>query len=131
MRRGTSSERVGLFLLAAGEVPNFLAGMLPSLMTINRFAAEETDRRALRKGEIAGSLLSLGVGAGASLASDSWLPLVGSAVVLAIMLYMYEDAIRHPAADARPINDPGNANAPVEMPVGIGAFLPHAERLVA
>ncbi|MBS0175745.1 MAG: hypothetical protein JSR64_17035 [Nitrospira sp.] len=98
----------GLMLLAAGEVPNFLAGMLPSLMTIRRFGADQEDRDTLRRGEIAGSALSIMVGVGASLAADSWLPLLSVLVILGIMLYMYEEAIRNPHAGAKPINDPGN-----------------------
>lgn len=103
-------ETAGLMLLAAGEVPNFMAGMLPSLMTIKRFGATAEDRAALRKGEVAGAALSLGVGIGASLVADSWLPLMSTVVILGIMVYMYEDAISNPHPDAMPINDPRNAN---------------------
>lgn len=98
----------GLMLLAAGEVPNFLAGMLPSIMTIKRFGATDDDRSALRRGEVAGSALSIMVGIGASLAADSWLPFLSVLGILGIMLYMYEEAIRNPHPDAKPINDPGN-----------------------
>lgn len=98
----------GLMLLAAGEVPNFLAGMLPSLMTIRRFGADEEDRATLRRGEVAGSALSIMVGVGASLAARSWLPLLSVGAILGIMLYMYEEAIRNPHSGAKPINDPGN-----------------------
>jgi hypothetical protein len=95
---------IGLALLAASEVPNFMAGMLPSLMTIRRFGADEGDRKALRRGEVAGVILSMGVAFGASLAAGSPLPFVAALVVLAILLYMYEDAMRNPAPDAVPIN---------------------------
>ena len=98
----------GLMLLAAGEVPNFLAGMLPSLLTIKRFGADDGDRAALRRGEIAGSALSMMVGVGASLAADSWLPLLSVLIILGIMLYMYEEAIRNPHPDSMPINDARN-----------------------
>jgi hypothetical protein len=95
---------VGLTILAISEVPNFLAGMLPSLMTIQRFGADELDRSALRKGEIAGSLLAGGVGIGASLIARDPLPAIGSLIVLAIMLGMYEHAIRNPHPSATPID---------------------------
>lgn len=103
MAEMTASE-VGLMLLAASEVPNFLAGMLPSLMTIRRFGAEDADREALRQGEVAGSALALAVGAGASLVANSWLPFLATAVTLAVMLAMYEHAIRNPHPDAVPIS---------------------------
>lgn len=105
---GFDGATVGLMLLAAGEVPNFLAGMLPSLMTIQRFGADDLDRKALRRGEVFGSVLALGVGWGATLAAGSPLPLVSTAVVLVIMLGLYEHAIRNPRPDAQPINAPNN-----------------------
>lgn len=106
-----SAATVGLALLAAGEVPNFLAGMLPSLMTIRRFGADEIDRKTLRHGEIAGSILALGVGVGASLASNDPLPAVVTIVILGIMLWQYENAIRNPHPDSMPINSPQNTGA--------------------
>lgn len=105
MMAGTT---IGLALLAAGEVPNFLAGMLPSLMTIRRFGAEELDRKALRQGELIGSALALAVGLGAAMAAKSAAPAWATVVVLVIMLAMYESAIRNPHPNAVPINDPSN-----------------------
>jgi hypothetical protein len=95
-------------LLAAGEVPNFLAGMLPSLMTIQRFGADEQDRAALRRGELAGSALALAVGVGASLAAGSPLPAAATVIILVAMLMLYEHAIANPRPDAAPINDQRN-----------------------
>lgn len=86
--------QVGLSLLAAAEVPNFLAGMLPSLMTIGRFAAEPEDRAKLRRGEVVGSLLSLTVGGAASLVANNPWPFVATVAVLIVLLYEYEKAIR-------------------------------------
>lgn len=99
-----TAATVGLTLLAVSEVPNFLAGMLPSLMTIRRFGADELDREALRQGEWAGATLALTVGVGAAMVARSWLPAVGTVVVLAVMLGMYEHAIRNPHDEATPIN---------------------------
>jgi len=103
-----NASTVGLALLAAGEVPNFLAGMLPSLMTIRRFGADDLDREALRQGEIAGATLALAVGLGASLAAQDLTPAIATIVTLAVMLVMYENAIRNPHPDAKPINDQEN-----------------------
>lgn len=102
--KAATAATVGMMLLAAGEVPNFLAGMLPSLMTIRRFGADEGDRSALRRGEVAGTALALSVGAGASLAVGSWLPFAATVTINIVMLCMYEHAIRNPAGDAKPIN---------------------------
>lgn len=106
-RQAIDPSTIGLMLLAAGEVPNFLAGMLPSLMTIQRFGADEQDRSALRRGELAGSILALGVGAGATLAAGSPLPFGATLIVLVVMLGLYEHAIRNPRPDAAPINQQG------------------------
>lgn len=108
MGRDVGAAEVGLMLLAAGEVPNFLAGMLPSLMTIQRFGADDIDKAALRRGELAGGALALAVGVGATLAAGSPLPLIATGVILVIMLVLYEHAIRNPRPDAKPINDEGN-----------------------
>ena len=97
-------QMLGLTILAMSEVPNFLAGMLPSLMTIQRFGADDGDVSALRKGEIIGSVLALGVGLGATLVADSPLPLIGTVLILVIMLAAYEHAIRNPHPDSVPIN---------------------------
>ncbi len=100
----------GLAMMAAGEVPNYLAGALPSFMTIGRFAAEDEDRKMWRFGEIYGGSAALLVGVGASLVVQSWWPIIGTIVVLAYLLYGYEVAIRHAQKrdDIEPINAESN-----------------------
>ena len=98
----------GLFLLAVGEVPNYLSGVLPSWMTIRRFSADNRDTATLRAGELFGAGFALLVGAGASLIAGSWWPLIGTLVAAAVLMVGYEWAIRHPHEDARPINMQGN-----------------------
>lgn len=100
----------GLAMMAAGEVPNYLAGALPSFMTIGRFAAEDEDRKMLRFGEIYGSSAAFLVGVGASLVVQSWWPIIGTVAVLIYLLYGYEMAIRHAKSrdDIKPINDSRN-----------------------
>lgn len=115
-RDAMTATTVGLMLLAASEVPNFLAGMLPSLMTIKRFGATEEDRATLRRGEVAGSALALAVGAGASLVAGSPLPLAATLAILVVMLWLYEDAIRNPHPDARPINEQHGAHGTFASP---------------
>jgi hypothetical protein len=111
----------GLAIMAAAEVPNFLAGLLPSTMTIGRFAAEPVDRMRLRRSEIVGSGLAISVGVGASLIGQSPLPFVLTMGVLAVLLYEYERAIRQAqhGGKAKPINDASNLiGAGAEIAVG-------------
>lgn len=94
-------QQLGLVILSAAEVPNFLAGMLPSLMTIRTFADDPEQIAALRRGEVVGSALALGVGAGASLVADSPAPFLACTAVLAVLLYEYEKAMREPITKQR------------------------------
>lgn len=107
----------GLAIMAAAEVPNFLAGLLPSTMTIGRFAADPVDRGRLRRSEIVGSALAIGVGVGASLVGGHPLPFVLTLGVLVVLLYEYERAIRSArvSGNAVPINSASNVP-------GIGAM---------
>lgn len=108
-----SSEQLavaGLAIMAASEVPNFLAGLLPSTMTIGRFAAEPEDRARLRRSEVVGSALAVGVGVGCSLVGNSPVPFVMVMAVLGVMLFEYERAIRsaQESPDTVPINQQPN-----------------------
>ena len=99
----------GLAIMAASEVPNFLAGLLPSTMTIGRFAAEPQDRARLRRSEVVGSALALGVGVGCALVANNPAPFIMVLAVLAVMLFEYERAIRtaQESGSAVPINAQG------------------------
>lgn len=113
----------GLAIMAAAEVPNFLAGLLPSTMTIGRFAADPIDRLRLRRSEIVGSGLAVAVGIGASLVGGHPLPFVLTMGVLAVLLYEYERAIRSAqnGGSAKPINDVSNLAGAVTS-VAVGAM---------
>lgn len=89
-------EQLGLVILSVSEVPNFLAGVLPSLFTIRTFSDDPEKVKALRHGELVGGAMSLAVGAGASLVSGSKVPFLACAATLAIFLYQYEQAIANP-----------------------------------
>ncbi len=106
-------EEIGLMLLAAAEVPNFLAGLLPSLFTIRTFRRDPDTLDALRRGELIGSALALTVGAGASLVARSPWPLVACGAVLAVLLYEYERAIRAPLPNARDMRSGAGARGPL------------------
>lgn len=101
-----TAQQIGLILLAAAEVPNFLAGLLPSLFTIATFSDDPEKVANLRRGELVGSALSLAVGGAAALVADDPAPLVASALVLGVLLFEYERAIRNPIAE--PLDMRGN-----------------------
>lgn len=103
-------QMLGLTILAVSEVPNFLAGVLPSLFTIRTFSDDPEKVKALRHGEIVGGSMSLLVGAGASLVSKSWLPFLACAGTLAVFLYQYEHAIRNPIS--RPLDMRDGSSSP-------------------
>lgn len=100
-------EVVALTLLAAAEVPNFLAGALPSFMTIGRFAADDEDRDRLVSGMWYGAVLALMIGVGAGLAGSSYWPIAATLLVLAIMLHGYLKHMNNPSKTATPINQQG------------------------
>jgi hypothetical protein len=94
----------GACLLAASEVPNFLAGAMPSFMTIRKFAADPESVAALRYAEVFAAAPVAAVGLGASLVFGSWWPAVIT-VVTAVYYYAgYEKHIRNPSPNAKPIN---------------------------
>ena len=97
-------SKTGITILSMAEVPNFLAGVLPSLMTIRRFGATKEDVDTLRIGEVIGGILSLSIGLGASIAEDTPAPFLGNLAVLAFLITAYEWAIQHPHPNAVPIN---------------------------
>ncbi len=102
-----SPQVAGLAILAASEVPNFLAGALPSFMTIGRFASSPEDVERLRDGERWGVVPIVGVGVGATMISRNWWPALMCALVLVWYLIGYERHIRNPSDGARPINAQG------------------------
>jgi hypothetical protein len=116
MRRMTP-QQLGLVILSVSEVPNFLAGVLPSLFTIRTFSDDPEKVKALRHGELVGGAMSLAVGAGASLVSQSAVPFVACAATLGIFLWQYENAIRNP------IDDPATGR-PLDMKAAVNGHKP-------
>jgi hypothetical protein len=100
-----SPEIAGACLLAASEVPNFLAGALPSFMTIKKFAADAESVRALRFAELFALPPVVAVGLGAALVFKSWWPAVVTGATAAYYYAGYEKHIRHPSGQAVPINE--------------------------
>lgn len=94
-----NAEQLGLVILSAAEVPNFLAGLLPSLFTIRTFSDDPEKVAALRRGELVGGGMALAVGVGASLVAKSWAPAAACAGTLGVLLWEYEKAIRNPISE--------------------------------
>lgn len=94
----------GACLLAASEVPNFLAGALPSFMTIKKFAGDEESVRTLRYAELFALPPVVAVGLGAALVFGSWWPAVVTAVTAGYYYAGYEKHIRNPSGQAVAIN---------------------------
>lgn len=100
----------GACLLAASEVPNFLAGALPSFMTIKKFAADDESVSTLRYAEFYAGVPILAAGFGTAYVFESWWPLV-VVIVTAIYYYIgYEKHIRNPSASAVPISGQNGAS---------------------
>jgi hypothetical protein len=102
---GEDAATWGLTLLAADSVPNFLAGMAPSLFTLSHMTGKggahvAEARHTMRRAYVVGGGLSLMAGAGASLVARSWLPLVACGIVLGVMVAQYEWAMDNPHATA-------------------------------
>lgn len=91
--------QTGLAIQVAANVPNNLAGLAPSLITIRRVAGSpdsKDDMRALRQAEFIGTAVSLASAIGASLLVKSTMPIWWTGAMLVIYLTTYEHAARHP-----------------------------------
>jgi hypothetical protein len=103
---GASAQTWGLTLLAMSEVPNFLAGMAPSLYTLQHMTGKSAEhgqeaRASMMRAYVVGGSLSLAVGAGASLVSRSWLPILGTVAVFVVLVAQYEWALTNPHENAQ------------------------------
>ena len=106
-----SPEIGGACLLAASEVPNFLAGALPSFMTIKKFAADDESVKTLRYAEKFAAIPVFAAGFGTAYVFESWWPLLIVIVTAAFYYWGYEKHIRSPSESAVPINGQGGASA--------------------
>jgi len=105
------AELAGGTILVATSMPNFYSGLLPSKMTISRFAHSDFDRARLRQGIVVASAMSAAEAVAISFMFDSWLPALAGFAVMGILIWQYEDAIRNPHPENKPINSPENTNS--------------------
>lgn len=97
----------GLIALGLAEIPQVMSGFLPSPATAYRDGGDVELVGFLRREEIIGSAIALGIAAAVSLivhreyGHRAWWILIGAAVILAVFLFEYERAIRMGAAAGR------------------------------
>ena len=91
-----AAESIAIAVLIADTVPNWYSGLMPSTFTIRTFSDDPEKVRALRRAEVVGSGLALSAGIAGSVLTKSWIPLIMVLVVMAILLFEYENAIKSP-----------------------------------
>jgi hypothetical protein len=69
---------------------SILLNLVPTLMEAKTFTETKLDREALNKGERLAAVGVLLAGGATSYAIRSWLPLFGSALVVVVLILMYE-----------------------------------------
>lgn len=105
--------QIATTILVMGEAAAIYSSFLPSWFTISspffhEQSAVEGNRKRIRQGEIAASLLTIGVAfAGSAMTASPW-PLVGGLATAAVMVAGYEYALRNPATS---YNDDPRAEA--------------------
>ena len=90
----STSQSLGIAVLAASVGPAFLLNILPAPMAIGEFIKTDQGRAQFRHSEMVGSALALSVGIGASAMAHDPLPFVGTVIVLGFLLWDYESAYR-------------------------------------
>ncbi len=98
-----SGGDVATTVLVIGEGAALFAAFCPSWFTVRSpFFHEQSARagnvQAIRQGEIAATILTLGVGAAATVMTNSMWPVVGASIVSVVMILGYEYSMTHPAS---------------------------------
>src|ERR1700733_7556220 len=100
MARGDTVAAAGLVMLGLAEVPQIMSAFLPSPTTAYMGGSDPVRVSWLRRGEVIGSGVALGIALGVTLiaakdmgAGAAWI-FIGAVGVLAIFLMEYERAIR-------------------------------------
>lgn len=106
-----NAELAGAAVLVATSMPNFYSGLLPSKMTISRFAHSDFDRMRLRQGIAVATAMGIAESVAIGFMFESWIPVLAGFAVVGVLIWQYEDAIRNPHPENMPINAPENSNA--------------------
>ena len=111
MSEAMDKEKLGslaIAVLVAAEVPNFYSGLLPSEMTIKRFAAKDEDKSTLKSSMLTASIEAAFFVGAASYAAQSFVPVILGGTMMALSIWRYSSAIANPHKDAVPIDDDSN-----------------------
>ena len=103
-----NAELAGATILVATSMPNFYSGLLPSKMTISRFAHSDFDRMRLRQGIAVATVMGVAESVAIGFMFESWVPVLAGLAVVGVLIWQYEDAIRNPHPENGPINSPNN-----------------------
>ena len=101
-------ELAGAAILVATSMPNFYSGLLPSKMTISRFAHSDFDRMRLRQGIAVATVMGVAESVAIGFMFESWVPVWAGLAVVGVLVWQYEDAIRNPHPENEPINSANN-----------------------
>ena len=96
--------KVATTILVIESAASIYAAFCPSWFTTRSPFFHEQGARAgnvqsIRQGWMAATALTIPTGFAASYLVDSWLPLIGSLIISAVMIGGYEYSIAHPAAE--------------------------------
>jgi hypothetical protein len=110
MPKKMDAELAGASILVATSMPNFYSGLLPSKMTISRFAHSDFDRMRLRQGIAVATAMGVAEAVAIGFMFDSLVPVIAGFAVIGVLIWQYEDAIQNPHPENMPIDSPNNQN---------------------
>lgn len=104
MAEPMGAEGWGIAILIAFETPNLFSGFLPSLFTISTFTGSDAAKQAhtkkwIRKGEVQAGAVSLMLGIGGTIITDTPWPLLLTIGMIAWLVFNYEQALKKGCAD--------------------------------
>lgn len=108
-----NGEKMALTLLAVAETPQFFSGYLPSYFTIATFSqkeGKEWTERNIRIGEVVSATLAIGTGVVIAFLIDDPAPIVGTVIMSALLIAVYEHALRNPAPTGASLTEGGSEN---------------------
>ena len=103
----------GITLLTMGDVAAFMSAFCPSIFTVRTFRADPSKSGSTAQdiyiGMAISGALTVMVALGASMAAESWWPLLGATATEIAILAAYWWALQHPHAGAQPMNQQSSA----------------------
>jgi|SRR3972149_963555 len=103
-----NGQKMALTLLAVAETPQFFSGYLPSYFTIATFSqkeGKEWTQRNIRIGEAVAAALAIGTGLVIAHLIDDPAPFVGTVIMSAVLIVVYEHALRNPSPSGHSLTE--------------------------